>query len=263
MFPKEHGAWNCLLVSLMAAWWALGHWNGAGGVLSVLWVSAFLIRGPWNYFRQYRKVDKVRSRKAFVWLVGLTLTIWVCFPATIAQSPDLCRWMLVRFGLPLSSVLLILTVWKRSLRSPLAEVLGFLWLTLLVPLTYLSDPSHPLSKALWLWGLFGGYFLLGMAGVKVRQKWLEGSRKGARSSPADRFSQGWWVILLYALWVEGLGELSGGRLLWMAAPLYASLKSLAGIAWGRFDTPMMRVGLWEMAHSIVFSVIWVWTWRMT
>jgi hypothetical protein len=260
MFPKEHGAWNCLIIGLVAGWFALGHWNEAAGAFSVLWVSAFLIRGPWNHHRQYRGSDHPRSRRALALVAVLALNILACLPTAIVLAPGPCRWMLGWFGLPLGSILMILTVRTRSLRFSLAEVLGFLWITLLVPVTYLADPSHPLSKALWLWGLFGGYFLLAMAGIKVRQKWLEGSRKGARLSPADRFSQGWWVILLYALWVEGLGEFSGERLLWMAAPLYASLKTLAGIAWGRPAIPMMRLGFWEMLYSILFTVIWGLTW---
>jgi len=174
--------------------------------------------------------------------------------------PPSARGLLIEAGLPLGGILLILVLWKRNLRFYLAEVLAFLGFTLAVPVLYLCDDSHVLSTAFWLWGLFGGYFLLGLAGVKIRQKWLEGSRQGRWLSPGDRFSQGWWVILLYAVWVEALGDASGGKLVLMAAPLYAAFKALISLVWGRSNTPMMRLGLWEMGHSILFTAIWAWTW---
>lgn len=263
MFPKEHGAWNCLILSSVAGWFALGHWSEAAGAVSVLWTSAFLIRGPWNFHRQYRRADRVRSRRALVMLAALTAAVLGSLVGAVALTSGPGRWMLIGFGLPLGSILMVLTVRNRNLRSPLAEVLGFLWLTLLVPETYLCDPSHALSGGFWLWGLWGGYFLLGIAGIKVRQKWIEGARKGRPLSPADRFSQSWWVILLYALWVEALGDIPGGSPILMIAPLFAALRTLAGLIWGRPDTPMMRLGLWEMAHSVLFTAIWALTWRMT
>lgn len=260
MFPKEHGAWNGLIISLAAGWIALGRFNWAAITLSVLWLSAFALKGPWNYYRQYRQADPFKAGRARFLLLLLWMILLFSLFFTSRMVPRSAQSLLIQAGLPLGGVLLILVLWKRNLRFALAEILGFAGLTMAVPILYLCDDSHVLSTAFWLWGLFGGYFLLGLAGVKVRQKWLEGFRKGQWLSPGDRFSQGWWVILLYAVWVEGLGDATGGKLILMAAPLFAALKTLAVMIWGRTDTPMMRLGLWEMAYSILFTAIWAWTW---
>ena len=260
MFPKEHGAWNALFICLIAGWIALGHFHWAGAAVTGLWVCAFTLRGPWNIFRQYRKVDRIRARKALGFMVLLGAFFSVALVLFLAQATPLSLRLTGWAGLPLAVSLSVLMIGTRNLRFPLAEVLGFSYFALVIPVLFLLDGSHELPMALWLWGLFGGYFLLGLASVKVRQKWLERTRKGNWLTPADRFSQSWWVLLLFAVWVEVLGDYSGGKLILMAPPLYASLKTLVGIVWGRPDTPMMRLGIWEMVHSIIFTSIWILTW---
>ncbi|HVZ79713.1 MAG TPA: YwiC-like family protein [bacterium] len=260
MLPKEHGAWNGLFIGLAAGWIGLGRFSWAALAVSILWLTAFSLRGPWNIYRQYRNVDPARTYRARIFLALLGLSALAGIWGFVAWAPALSLRMAGRFGVPLGLVLTLLIAWNRNLRFPLAEVLGFSALTLATPVLYLCGPSHDLFWAFWLWGFFGGYFLLSLAGVKIRQKWLEDSRRGRRSLPADRLSQGWWVILLYALWVEALGDTCGGKLILMAAPLYAALRALAGLAWGKPDTPMMRLGILEMVHSILFTSIWAWTW---
>ena len=63
MIPKEHGAWNALLVCLFAGWFCLGEWNGAALAAISIWLCVFVLRAPLNLARQYRLLDPPKARR--------------------------------------------------------------------------------------------------------------------------------------------------------------------------------------------------------
>src|SRR5665213_2829704 len=116
LLPKEHGAWNALLVSLTAGWIALGHWNVAALAVSLLWISGFVLRVPLTTYRQYRKADPAKARQAVgvsaFWIMVLILSGIVFYQT----APEKDVRIVCLGAVPLGMVLFILAAVRRSLR---------------------------------------------------------------------------------------------------------------------------------------------------
>ncbi|GEM_PF-2150415 len=261
MFPKEHGAWNVLWVSLVAGWLTLGSWNGAALSVSCFFVLGFILRAPLNVWRQWRVADPAKATQA----LGIFLLECVAFLLSgwwfwAASPPTAIRWVLLGV-IPLGAAMAGFYLWKKSLRFFWAEALGFLGLPLLVPVIYLCGPQGSNDKALWLYALFAGQSLLALTYVKVRQGWLAASRNGVAIGGARRWRDGRRTVALHGLFVLGiLACPHGGG--WLAlGPLVAFLRALGGVSQGRPGLPIMKLGLLEMAHSLVYMILTLFTWK--
>lgn len=261
MLPKEHGAWNVLLVSLIAGWIALGHWNVAALAVSLLWFSGFVLRTPLTTYRQYRKADPAKARQAVgvsaFWLMVLILSGIVFYQT--APEKDV-RIVFLVAG-PLGTVIFIMAAVRRSLRFFEAELLGFVGICLVAPVIYLSSPLNDMTKALWLYMLIGGYFILALLYIKVRQSWVAQARQGLRLTLSQRCSQSCFVFLLHIFYI-GAVMATAPSWLWGIGPLYAGIKAGIGLGWGKPNLPIMKLGIREMIHSLVYMVFAVCTWKL-
>jgi hypothetical protein len=267
MFPKEHGAWNALLVSLAAGWWTLGGSNLAAIALTTLWLSAFILKAPFSTFRQYRIADPSKAAKAGAWalfLFGILLySAWTYWK----QGPPEASRLILFTALPAGLLLFILYSYKRTLRFLFAEALGFLGLCLVAPALYLSIPAVPWDKAGLLYLLFGGYFLLGLLYVRVRFEWMDRAKAGERRKQGERrqyprgFLDIWGILILTTAWIAAVFFFPGASPWQIVAPLYALARMTAGALWGEKLIHPMTLGMREMVHSIVFLVLALATWN--
>ncbi len=261
MLPKEHGAWNALLVSLFAGWIILGEWNIAALAASFFWISGFILRGPFSTYCQYKKADPLKSRLALGFAVFLVATLVLSGLVFYQTAPVADIRLVESLAIPLGAVIFVLTVFHRSLRFLAAEIFGFAGICLLVPTLFLTIPKADPTKALWLYAFFAGYFILSLFYVKTRQGWLAQSRKGVNLNWAQRLSKGWIMVLIHFLLVLIIVWLAPSRL-WFLGPLYAGFRVLTGVLWGKMGLPIMKLGVREMIHSLVFTVIVLVTWKV-
>lgn len=259
MFPKEHGAWNVLGAALVLGWACLGSFNLAALDATLLWLCGFTLRSPLQTWRQYRVADARRSRLAMGWALALILTADCAGWDFILRSPGPSKALALGAGIPLGAVLLALSLVRRNLRHLAIEALGFLGLCLLAPVLVLTGPPVNSQKITWMYCLLAAYFVLGLGYVKLRQGWLARSRAGESWDGAKRLREGKGVllghlalVLVTACWAPTWG--------WTLAPAWGLLRALGGIGWSKPSLPLMKLGLREMAHSIVFAALLLLAW---
>ncbi len=259
MFPKEHGAWNALLVSLFAGWIGLDQWNPVALAATLIWFSGFVLRAPTLTFLQYRKADQAKARKALVFAILLLVALAFSTLYFFRNAPQTALSLVLFLGLPIGVLICGIAVIRRNLRLVIVEVLGFAGICLLAPVLALCSPLIPLSKAFWLYGLFGGYFILAIFYIKVRQKWVALMKDGIHSSLDLRMEDGAAPLLLHALFVGAVYWANP----WMAlGPLWALGRVLAGVMGGKPDLPIMRLGVREMIHSLVYLILVMGAWKV-
>ncbi len=152
--------------------------------------------------------------------------------------------------------------WKRNLRFLWVEVPGFAGLCLLTPVLYLAQPAGNIRKALLLYGLFGGYFILSLFYVKVRQKLAAHSTTKPNLAPEDRSWEGRGALLSHVAFVV-LALIAAGPAHGLTlGPLYALIRVWMGLKWGRPNLPLMKLGVREMIHSLVFAGLILGFWKM-
>jgi hypothetical protein len=263
MIPKEHGAWNVLGVALALGWACLGSFNLTALDATLLWLCGFTLRAPLQTWRQYCVADARRARLALGWALALILTAGCAGWDFILRAPGPCKALALGAGMPLGAVLLILTLLRRNLRHPIIETLGFLGLCLLAPVLVLTGPPMNSQKILWLSCLLAAYFLLGLGYVKLRQGWLARSRSGETWDWPKKLREGKGVllghlalVLVAAWWAPTWG--------WTLASAWGLLRAWGGVGWGKSNLPLMKLGLREMGHSILFSCLLflAWTGRL-
>ncbi len=261
MFPKEHGAWNVLLVSLAAGWLTLGHWTGPAFAATLIWFSAFILRAPLSTARQYRIADPPKAKRALVF----SLLLAVIFTGSVwffwNQAPRESQQLFLLAAAPLGSLLFVLALVRRSLRILWAELLGFAFLTLGAPVLYLTGPSASFEAACLLYIMLAGYFIISIFYVRIRLAWWHGYRAGENRTSFQRMGDLKWVLAAGALWVIVVFNFPGAGPWQAAAPLAALGRILAGALTGRTDLPMMRLGLREAGQSIVFLVLALVGWK--
>jgi hypothetical protein len=266
LFPKEHGAWNALLISLAAGWWTLGTSGPAAFAVTFLWLCAFTLKAPLSTFRQYRRADPSKAAKAGAWaffLAGLLVhSAWTYWK----EAPPEASRLILMAALPVGLLLFILYFLRGNLRFLFAESLGFLGLCLVAPALYLSIPAVPWDKAGLLYLLFGGYFLLGLLYVRVRFEWMDRAKAGERRKVGERrkFSRSfldiWGVLILSSAWAATVFFFPGSSAWQVTAPLYALARMVAGALWGERLIQPMTLGMREMVHSIIFLALAMATW---
>jgi hypothetical protein len=267
LFPKEHGAWNALLVSLIAGWWTLEGPSPATGAAALLWSAAFVLKTPLSTARQYRVADPSKAAGALgfsFFLASLLLgSAWVFWK----QAPSLASNLVLGSAVPTGLLLFILYFVKRTLRFLFAEVLGFLGLCGVAPVLYLTRADAVPEKAVLLFLLIGGYFLLGLLYVRVRFEWMARAKAGERRKQGERrkyprgFLDIWGVLILGAIWVAAVLFFPGASSWQAVAPLYALARMTAGALWGEKLIHPMTLGMREMVHSIVFLVLVLAVWN--
>ncbi len=260
MFPKEHGAWNALLVSLAAGWFALGEWNDAAFFASLFWLSGFTARAPFSTARQYWKADPPKAYRAVFFFLILFFVFFVSGCLFLANAPLEDINLATQWGLPIGSLIFILVAGKKNLRHWGIEVIGFTGLTLLTPVLYLSKPSAGLTKAYLLFMIFGGYFILAVFYVKVRQAWVAMARTGKVLRMKQRAWDGSAIFLVHVMFVAIVLAVSRIHLGMAAGPLYALARTFAGLMWGKPHLPLMKLGMREMIHSIIYTVVVFYFW---
>ena len=249
------------MVSLAAGWATLGPWNEAAFAASLLWLSAFTLRAPLSTMRQYRVADPPKALKA----LGFSLLLSVIFAGSVwvfwTQAPRAAQQLFLLAAAPLGFFVFTLALFRRSLRFLLAELLGFAFLCLSAPILYLTGPSAPIEAALFLYITLAGYFLISLFYVRVRLEWLRRFRDGLNRTLTQRFWDLRFVLMAGVLWTLSFFFFPTAEP-WLAlAPLYAIGRILTGILWGKANLPMMRLGLREMFHSIVFLFLVLTVWR--
>jgi hypothetical protein len=262
LLPKEHGAWNALLVCLAAGWVLLGEWNGAAFAASLFWISGFSLRAPLSTFRQYQKADSAKARGALLVFLIFLLTLFLSGYWFWKEAPEVCFKWVLRAGIPLGLWISFLSVWKRNLRFLWAEIPGFAGLCLLTPAIYLTKPTANEQRALLIYFLFAVYFILALFYVKVRQKWVAETRKGPEISREDRFWDGRWVILFHVFFLVMIVVAAVPAYGMSLGPLYALGRAWTGLKWGKPDLPLMKLGIQEMGHSIAFMILTVAAWKI-
>lgn len=251
MLPKEHGAWNALIVCLAAGWALLAGWNATALAATLFWLSGFILRAPISTARQYRVADPPRARRALGFSVLLLAVLLLSGFYFGEKAPPRELRLVFLAATPIGILLVILAWVKRTLRFLPAEILGFAGVALAVPVLYLTRPGAGEAKALLLYGLFAGYFMAALLYVRVRQEWLRRSRNGEGFALGRRLADGKWALALHLLFPAVVLMATGGG--WWTAPLYALLRAVAGLIKGRPELPLMKLGVREMLHSIVFT----------
>ncbi len=260
MLPKEHGAWVALLVSLFTGWIVLDSFHPAAFAASLLWVSGFILRSPALTARQYWRTDPRRAKKAaafFFFLLALFIGSAIVFFGG-APAPDI--QLVLGAGIPLGLLISLIAAWRRNLRALWVEVLGFAALCLLAPAVILSDPKMELAGALQIYVLSAGYFILALFYVKVRQNWLARSRSGEKFTWVSRARSGMGTCLAHILFLIIVAAFAPFPFL-VLGPLWAAARIGFGIFLGKPDLPIMKLGVREMIHSLVYFGITVVIWK--
>lgn len=263
MIPKEHGAWNALLVCLFAGWMALGGWNLAAVAASIFWFSGFILRAPLVTAKQYRVADPQRSRRAlglsFVLLGLLSLSGFVFYQT----APPKAVLAVLSGALPIGFLLYIFVFIKRTFRLFAIEVVGFSGISLLAPIIYLTRNEATWDKALLLYSLFGGYFILALIYIKKRLEWKRLDETNGKISHIERFYDLRGIFLFWIIFVLSVLRCSGMNVWLLAGPIYSGGRIIGGTLWGKKDIPTMKLGIREMIHSLIFMVIAFFTWNLT
>jgi hypothetical protein len=263
MIPKEHGAWNALLVSLCAGWMALAGWNPAAMAASLFWFSAFILRGPLSVVRQYRLADPRRFRRAWGYTLVLFGALALSGVLFYLTAPPKAALAVGAGALPLGFLLSLFAFYQRTLRFLAVEMGGFAGLCLLAPVIYLTRDGATWNRAFLIYVLFGGYFLLALLYVRARlglkKRIGMGGSPGfsGRLYPYSGTLLAWLFYMLAVFWVSGKNWLP------LAGPFYTGGRILAGALGEQAGLPAMKLGLQEMTHSLVFMAMVFFNWNLT
>lgn len=255
MFPKEHGAWNALILSMAVGWTWLGHFDVAALWASLAWSAGFLSQRPFRLTIQYHKADKSKAKKAlFLFLIEAAVALIAGFFFLREASEPSRRWAL-EVAFPLAATLGLLFLWRRTLRFLAAELLGFVFLCLLAPILGLNVPDIGEEKALWLFFLLSGYFLTTVFYVRLRRKWFLASREKPRLPFPMRLKEGWRLIILQILFLGVAFFCPHGKALVILGAAESFLKTTLGLLAGKPSLPLMKLGLREMIYSLLFALL--------
>lgn len=261
MIPKEHGAWNALLVCLFGGWMSLAEWNMAAVAVSLLWFSGFILRAPLATARQYRLADPQRSRRAWGFslvLIGILAFSGLVFYKTAPPKALLAVWA---GALPLGFLLSLFAYYRRTLKFLAAELAGFAGISLLAPVIYLTRSDAAWNRALLLYALFGGYFLLALLYVRMRLGWKKRDKTSGQLSLGTRLYHLRGPLLVWIIYVLSVHECSRMNVWLLAGPFYSGGRVFAGALWGNEAIPTIKLGIEEMVHSLVFMVISILAWN--
>jgi hypothetical protein len=194
-----------------------------------------------------------------VFLLGL-LVVSV-FGFYVTAPPPAYRLALIG-ALPLSFLLFLFACFQRSLRLLVVEIAGFAWIALLSPVVYLTGPEPAWDRAFLTYTLFGGYFLLALLYVRARLGWKKGEGTSGKSGSLGKFYSVTGALLVWLIFFLAVYWESGKAVGLLCGPLYAGGRVFAGALWGKRDIPIVKLGVREMIHSLVFMGIVFFTWPL-
>jgi len=256
--PAEHGAWGILLVPLVCSAGLAGRWNWPLLLVSLCALSLFLLRGSVEANGHWKAVfQPVHLALAGLGLLSglLLVLLYECY-------------QLVSIGLLAAALYLIqhrLAVgraFRKEKRSLAGELVGVVLLTLAAPATWIAALGRLDRWGAQVWLLNLLFFLGGVLYVKYRVRGIAAHRSFQSLSEKAAFA---WPVVVYHLLV--LGFLVGCVLL-QSFPLAVVLAFLPsalranGLLWhlGR-RFPIRRLGWTEVAHSLVFAMLLILTFR--
>jgi hypothetical protein len=257
--PREHGAWAMFLVSLGVGWIVAGRWNVPGVVFALTAMALFLARQPLALALKARRRRKPFERSLLIW-AGIYLAIsglggiWL---VTLGGRAGLLALA------PLAGLLAIAYmghVARRTESSVLGELVGIAGLVLSAPAVYYASTGRYDATAVGLWAVHMLYF----SGTVfyIRLKVREQTRQEAPTQLSQRLIAGRACLAYQTTALTLVGLLALLRWVPVLTPLAlvpVTVKTIAGaVRWqDRRSLSLMRLGLAEVAHSLVFALLTV------
>ena len=256
--PKEHGAWAMLYVPFVIGVLVAARVNLRVVLLFLSTSFLFIARESllvWWRGRQ-RGQKKPEAFRTLIIYVGL---------ATLFGAPLLFPYGLYWLA-PTSAATVALMIFnafqatRRADRTIGGEIVAILGMTLTGPSAYYAATGEWNRVAAWLWVLAALYFTSSVFYVKLRVHWLN-KRKDEQRKRAWRLCATYHAFLLAGL--VGLGLT--GSLNLFAVVAFAPI--LGRSFWHLFRPTdrinLKRIGVTEIAYSVVFLVFITLTLRMS
>jgi hypothetical protein len=259
--PLEHGAWGLLLVPMTSAAVLCAAWNLPLLLCILTAITLFLLRGSLDANLTYVKPPP-SLWEAFLLPAHLVLAAVSFAGGTL---------LLIRYQrsqlLPLAFAGAVLFLLQQRIiaahnqertekRSLLAEMVGVVLLSLVVPAVWIAAAGRINVLCIQLWLLNIAFFLGGVLYVKFRVRGLLAKRQfGAWG---ERLQFAWPVFVYHALLLFLLVSL-----VWFhSLSVFVMLAFVPGILragallrelGARF--PIKRLGWTEVAHSLIFAIL--------
>lgn len=232
----------------------MARWDCAALAVSLFWISSFILRAPLSTARQYRIANPPTARKALAFSLFLVIVLALTGTYFWLNDPvPRSKWIFLA-SLPLGIGLMIRSWVEKNMRAILVEMLGFAGICLIVPILYYFNSGADDSRPFLLYILFAGYFLLSLLYIKIRQGWLRRCKRNEQLGFKARIWEGKWILLFNLVFTYLVFTWPGAGLCWVA-PFFALLRLFVGLTVGRMALPIMKLGLREMAHSILFLAL--------
>lgn len=257
--PREHGAWAMFLASLMVGWLVAGQWNLQGIVFTLTATGVFLGRYPMALALKARRRRKPADRALLVW-TGVYTTIsglggvWL---VTLGH-----RSGLLAFALPAGvlSMAYLRHVARRTESSVWGELVGIAGLVLTAPAAYYASAGRLDATAAGLWVIHMLYFSGTVFYIKLKVR--EQTRSEAPSQLSQRLVAGRACLAYQTTALTVVAVLALWRWLPALTPLAlvpVTIKVIMGtVRWqDRRSLSLVRLGLVEVAHSLLFSLMTV------
>jgi hypothetical protein len=257
--PREHGAWAMFLVSLSVGWLVGGRWNAQGIVFALTAAGVFLGRYPLALALKAQRRRKPLERSLLIW-AGIYLAIsgmggvWL---VSTGQRPGLLAFA------PLAGILSLAylrQVARRTESSVLGELIGIAGLVLSAPGAYYASTGRFDATAGALWALHTLYFSGAVFYIKLKVR--EQTRREAPPRLSARLVAGRACLAYQTTALTLVALLTLLRWMPALAPLAlipVTIKALVGaLRWqDRRSLSLLRLGLAEVAHSLLFGVMTV------
>jgi hypothetical protein len=257
--PREHGAWAMFLVSLAVGWIVAGQWNAQAVVFALTATGLFLVRHPVALALKARRRSKPFDRSLLVW-AGIYLAIsgvggiWL---VTLGRRAGLLALA------PLAGLLLAAYLGhaaRRTESSVVGELVGIAGLVLTAPAAYYASSGHYDATAAGLWAIHMLYFSGTVFYIKLKVR--EQTRREAPTQISQRLIAGRACLAYQTTALTLVALLALLRWMPVLAPLAlvpVTVKTIAGaVRWqDRRSLSLMRLGLAEVAHSLLFGLMTV------
>jgi hypothetical protein len=255
LLPREHGAWAMLIVPL-----AVGALTGGGlsWPVALTFVAAFfayLARHPLVLLARSRGRRERAPATAGFWLAVYTL---IAAAAGFTVIVLYRYWLLVPLA-ALAAALLAMNLYLASRRAEMTvggELLGIAGLTLGAPAMYYVAAGAPGQQMLGLWLLSFLYF--GGSVFYIKLKVRVHSRQAPPASMLQRLYAGRAAILYHLATLAVTIVLVATSLVPLLAPLAyvpVTCKAFQGTLDWRQSVKIRRLGMIELAHSVVFALL--------
>lgn len=255
--PREHGAWALLYGPFALALVAGGVFHAGVVLLLVSVTSLFLAHEPLSKLARtrHRNVSREQSESWKKWL-AIYAAVFILTASLLLVVFQ--KWLLIPLGI---GIVLLLSlhlglVSGRQERHIYGELVGVLGLTATAPAVYYVARGE-LEPGIRLWVLALLYFLSGLFYVRMRI-----SRITRRKEAGSRFSQFLaYHLLLPAVLVAGT---VGGWIQPLLAFAYipALVRAFLGIRPSKGKPNIKRIGYMEVAHTILFLVVFSVVWHL-